>query len=151
MIRMSIPVAVAAISSLVLAFLGGCASLNYGSLQTSSEVTQQFQSGSILPDHRYYYSGFAQIPDAIVAIDQSYTLRSGVWNYFEPTTDMLRNWVFRMIQVGSAPAQGSVILAPDGSRVGVWYSSLRQTSITVRGPNEVAIAAPEAPGMRGIP
>lgn len=150
MTRMTIPVA-AVISSLALVFLGGCASLNYGGLETSSEVTQEFETGRILPDHRYYYSGFAQIPDAIVAIDQRYTLRSGVWNHFDPTTGTLRNWVFRMIQVGSAPTLGSVILAPDGSRVGVWFSSLRQTSITVRGQNEVAIAAPQAPGLGGGP
>ena len=150
MTRMTTSLAVA-ISSLALFFLGGCASLNYGSLQTSSEVTEQFESGRILPDHRYYYSGFAEIPDAIAAIDQRYTLRSGVWNYFDPTPDMLRNWVFRMIQVQSGPTQGCVILAPDGSRVGVWYSYLRQTSITIQGQNEVVIAAPEAPGLRGIP
>jgi hypothetical protein len=150
MIRVSILVA-AAISLLVLIFLGGCASLNYGSLQTSSVVTEQFQSGSILPDHLYYYSGFAEIPDAIVAIDQSYTLRPGVWNNFEPTTDTLRNWVFRMIQVGSAPTLGSVIFAPDGSRVGVWFSYLRQTSITMQGQNEVVIAAPRAPDLGGGP
>jgi hypothetical protein len=151
MTRISIRVAVAAISSVVLAVLGGCASLNYGSLQTSSAVTELFESGRILPDHRYYYSGFAQIPDAIVAIDQRYTLRSRVWNYFDPTPDTLRNWVFRMTQVQSAPTQGSVILAPDGSRVGVWYSSLQQTSVRIAGQNEVVIAPPEAPGLRGIP
>jgi hypothetical protein len=151
MTRISIRVAVAAISSLVLAVLGGCASPNYGSLQTSSEITDLFENGRILPGHRYYYSGFAQIPDAIVGIDQRYTLRSRVWSYFNPTSDMLRNWVFRMVQVQSARTRGAVILAPDGSRVGVWYSSLQQTSVRIAGQNEVVIAPPEAPGVRGIP
>ena len=151
MARISMPVALAAISLLVLAVLGGCASPNYGSLQTNSEITELFESGRLLPDHLYYYSGFREIPDAIVAIDQRYTLRSRVWNYFDPTPDTLRNWIFRMKQVQPAPTQGAVILASDGSRVGVWYSSLRQTSVRIAGQNEVVVAAPEAPGLRGIP
>jgi len=151
MTRISIPVALTAISLLVLAVLAGCATPNYGSLQTSSEITELFESGRILSDHLYYYSGFREIPDAIVAIDQRYTLRSRVWNYFDPTPDMLRNWGFRMTQVQPAPTLGAVILASDGSRVGVWFSSLRQTSVRTANQNEVMIAAPEAPGLRGIP
>ncbi len=151
MSRAAIPATMIGLSLLVVAALAGCASPNYGSLKLSSEITELFESGRILPDHRYYYSGFAQIPDAIIAVDQAYSLRSRIWQYFEPTSATLSNWVYRIRATSGATPAGSLILGPDGGRIGAWYASLRQTAVRITDQNELVIAPPATPGLGGGP
>ena len=130
--------------------LGGCAS-RYGRIQRNHEVTELFETQQILPDYTYYYNGFQAIPYVIVGIDNQYTLRSSIWHRVKLTPDMLRQLVTRMQSVYSGQPLGAWILGPDDERLGIWYSTERQTAVRLREDNSIVLAAPLPPDMRGIP
>jgi hypothetical protein len=129
--------------------LPGGISLKYGKLERSSEITKLFETHQILPDHQYYYSGLGAVPYAIIAIDNQYKLRKGLWNEVEATVPMLRNWVREMDMIYGFPPYGFRILDHNGRQLGVWYSSKQWTTIIIEEENKIAVLAPEAPGFRG--
>ena len=133
----------------LLFLLCSCASSNYGKLDTSQEVTKIFDNHQILSDHSYYYSGLQGVPDAIIGIHSSYSLKSKMWQQTDFSSFLLRKWVDRMTYVHMATPRGAWILGPDGNRIGVWYSALHQTTVRVGQGNRVVIASPPPPGLRG--
>ena len=124
-------------------------SLQYGKLERSSEITKIFQTHRVLPNHNYYYSGWGSVPYAIIAIDNQYKLRKGLWKKIDATVPLLRNWVREMDMIYGYPPSGSRILDHNGQQLGVWYSSKQWTTIIIEEKNEIAVLAPEAPGFRG--
>jgi len=136
---------------LVMAVLSGCGSLNYGRLQSSPEVTQMFKNNQILSDHQYYFSGFQRIPYGIIGIDNGYRLRSSRWKPTDLNPTILNQLVYRMEHVYSLEPRGAWILDPDGNRVGIWYSSVYQTTVIMEKDNFVVVVTPEPPDLRGIP
>jgi len=121
----------------------------YGSLKRDKEVTRSFETYEILPDYKYYYCGWGNIPYAIIGIHKSYQLRQGLWKDVSLTTQILRSWVSQMDIIYGFRPYGSLILDHSGKPVGIWYSSKQQTTIIVEENNEVAVFTPEAPGFRG--
>jgi hypothetical protein len=133
--------------SLLIAILtlGGCAG-SYGHLQPSSAVTAIFKSDKILPNHKYYYTGPDGWPDAIIAVDEHYTLVSDQWTAFEPSAKRLKHLMeFAQSHYGTNAHHfpyGYTILTPDGRKVGVWYSIWDLTTIEMRSDHEVDIYPP---------
>jgi len=123
--------------------------LKYGKLERSREVTRDFETPIILKNHQYYYNGWGSVPYAIIAIDDKYKLRQGLWKEFEPTVPLLRGWVSQMDMIYGYPPYGFKILDHKGKVVGVWYSSKQWTTIVIEDNNQIAVFAPEAPGFRG--
>ena len=121
----------------------------YGKLKRDKETTQIFENYKILPDHKYYTSGWGNIPYAIIGIHENYTLRKGLWKEVDLTTQLLRSWVSRMDMIYGYPPYGSQILDDSGNRVGIWYSSKQWTTVIVEEDNVIAVLAPEPPGFRG--
>lgn len=124
-------------------------SFKYGKLKRDRDVNNLFQSYEVLPDYKYYTSGNAGIPYAIIGIQNKYKLRPGTWRAIEPTTPLLRSWVSNMDNIYGYPPYGSIILDDNGQKIGVWYSSKQWTTVIIGENNEVAVLAPEAPGFRG--
>lgn len=130
---------------LLLFAVYGCAGA-YGRLKPSVEVTRTFKAYEILPDHDYYYCGPEGRPDAIIAVQADFTLVSDRWVLLEPNSRQLRQVMehaetyFRM-NTHNSPS-GYTILAPDGRRIGVWYSIWAQTTIEMLGGHEVRIYPP---------
>jgi hypothetical protein len=58
---------------MILGIVMGCSALNYGRLESSSEVTQAFQTYQILPDHTYDYRGTASRPFVVAGIHKDFT------------------------------------------------------------------------------
>jgi hypothetical protein len=142
------------VSCVVLAVLCGCSPSNkskYGRLERSPEITEIFETDQVLADHNYYYSGFQAIPYSIVGIHQEYTLRSSAWKEITPGPALLNRLITRMRSVYTPDPQGAWILGPDRERVGVWYSSERQTAVRIGQDNRISIAPPEPAELRGIP
>ena len=126
----------------------GLPSFKYGRLKRNRDVNQSFENYKILPDHKYYTSGRADIPHAIIGIQNNYKLRPGLWQEINLTRPLLRGWVSQMDNIYGYPPYGSVILDDNGKRIGVWYSSKQWTTVIIEENNEIAVLAPETPGFR---
>jgi hypothetical protein len=127
----------------------GLPSFKYGKLKRDRDVNRAFETYKILPDHKYYTSGQANIPYAIIGIQNIYELRPGLWQKINLTKPLLRSWVSQMDNIYGYPPYGSVILDNNGKRIGVWYSSKQWTTVIIEENNEIAVLAPEIPGFRG--
>jgi hypothetical protein len=135
----------------LLITLSSCATSNYGQLQASPEITKMFDDNRILSDHFYYYSGLQGVPDAIIGIHSSYSLKSKIWQQVDLSSQMLKKWVYRMTYVHIVTPRGAWILGPEGNRIGVWYSARHQATVRVEQGNRVVIAPPLPPELRGVP
>jgi hypothetical protein len=143
------------IYSLILAIMAvifaGCSAPIVGRLQSSPEVTGVFKSSRILPDHRYYISGFQRIPYAIIAVDNNYQLRVGHWKPIDMNSTSLNQLIYRMEHVYSLNPRGAWILDQEGNRLGAWYSSQYQTRVKREKDNRIVVVSPDPPDLRGIP
>jgi hypothetical protein len=123
--------------------------LKYGSLERSREVTKIFETSQILPNHKYYTHGWGEVPYAIIAIQDKFKLREGLWQRVDITVPLLRNWISQMDNLYEYPPYGSRILDDKGNQLGIWYSSKQWTTVVIEEDNQIAIFAPEPPGFRG--
>lgn len=138
----------AAILFLLATFsLGGCASNTHtGDWKADLEVKRNFETGYVLSNHTYYYCGPYNNPDAVIAIDDHYTLREGpVWAKIEGEPDkILKKWLkmFQMEGVRTSFYCGGVILTPDGQRAGIWYSQGTNNYVEMPTPGTLVISEP---------
>jgi hypothetical protein len=123
-------------------------SFKYGKLKRDRDVNRIFKNNEVLPDHKYYTSGRANIPYAIIGIQNNYELRPGLWQEIKLTTPLLRSWITQMDNIYGYPPYGSIILDNTDKRIGIWYSSKQWTTVIIEENNEIAVLAPEAPGFR---
>lgn len=150
--RAAAPRLIAGLSLLLTTVLFvGCGSVTYGRLENSPEITQVFKNNQILSDYQYYTSGFQRVPYAIIAVDNKYHLRTGRWQPLDMDSATLNQMVYRMDHVYSLAPRGAWILDDKGNRLGVWYSSQYQTTVQRENDNQILVANPEPPDLRGVP
>jgi len=110
----------------IAALLAGCADkAPTGHWTIAPEGYALFESGTVLPDHAYYYIGSSTMPDSVIAVDPRFTLRTRVWAEADMTESKLNGWLHMFGTEHYPPActyRGGVILTPDGQRAGYWYS-----------------------------
>ena len=96
----------------------------------SLEVEQIFLSGQLLPDYTYYMQGTYPEPEAIMALSNSVQLQSRLWSKVDWTEKELKTAAFWMenSEMGFCTTDGGYLLAPDGRKIGIWYSQ-RDTSV----------------------
>ncbi len=79
----------------LLFLLSGCVTAGPPAYQYSQDVGRLFQPPpTLLPDHTYYYRGSPSLPDAVIAIDNKFTLKSKVWGKGDITQKLLDSWAF---------------------------------------------------------
>jgi hypothetical protein len=136
-----------AVLIVLLAVIAGCASSgNYGRLQRSRDVDQIFRTYRVLPDHKYYFTGPDGRPDAIMGIQNEYTLETTQWTQFNLFDDTLKKGVdsinfHHSTRVRHYP-YGFLILDPEGNRLGIWYSIWDWTTVIVKGDNRIEVFPP---------
>jgi len=149
------------VALLLLSFLaGGCATKtekqNWGKIVQAGEATQLVESATVLPDHTYYFTGPEAIPDAVIAIDNRFTLQSKYWIKIDDVAEKLKDWnryidnahsfessnirTRMMIRYG-----GFWIMTPDDKQAGLWYSRHDNTVIQFPDPSTIIIYAPVIP------
>ncbi|MCL2791303.1 MAG: hypothetical protein FWD79_11815 [Desulfobulbus sp.] len=137
---------------LIAAFLAGCASgPPSGSWIIEPEGQALFESGTVLPDHTYYYLGSFTAPDSIIAIDHRFTLRTRVWAQVDMTASRLNGWLqwYRTDQHPPGCAyRGGVILTPDGQRAGFWYSPNPINIVYLPEPGVIEVYQPQTASGR---
>ena len=136
----------AAILSLtLLAFLFACNPGAFGTLDRKVAIDEIFESGQILENHTYYYIGPDAQPEAIMAIDNKYTLAPSFWKQTDITPSQLALWNLRIDNRYRTRHNyhGAVIYDQDMNRLGVWYSHLKWTTIKRGEGNTVIIYTPD--------
>ena len=142
------------ITLFLLAFFlcAGCAVSDNNLFRVRSEEARKiFESSTVVPDHTYYYTGPSAQPDAIIAIDNKYTLQESVhWNKVDITEKQLQDWnrmidnYYRM----RYPYKGACIMTPDGQKAGLGFSKYSFVVIKFPGPNQITIWPPEPDPMQ---
>ncbi len=129
----------------LLVSMAGCGpSTPSGKWLRSRDGGLAFENRTILPDHTYYFIGNEVTPEAIIAIDNKYTLKTRVWSRVDITRKMLDDWMFWIDTRLSlaCPHYGGVILTPDGEKAGVWYSRKLISVVKTPKPGVLQVYAP---------
>ena len=134
---------------LMLVFFAGCAGGNYGKLVYDRELDNMFESYQVLPDHNYYVTGGYEAPAAILAIHNDYQLDNDA-NMWSPVPNVspaqMQRWIDNLSDNikfwNSSKFMASYILAPDGKRIGAWYSGQSNTSVKSTGDNRFKVFPP---------
>lgn len=134
--------------------LAGCVAIDpqrpQGQWIEDTEVSQRIANGEIFAGHLYYYLGSITAPDAFIAIDQRWQLRSRVWAEVAISEQRLAGWLqwYRTEHLGFCDYKGGLILAPDGSHVGYWYGQNPYNTIYAPEPGVIEVYKPHAGGGR---
>ena len=131
--------------SMASLLLFSCATGPHGRFDFQIAIDDLFESGQILENHTYYYIGPDAQPDAIMAIDNKYTLAPSLWKKPEITSSQLLAWAQRIDNKYRIKTRyrGAIILDENGNRLGVWYSRLDWTTIKRGEGNTVIIYTPD--------
>jgi hypothetical protein len=126
-------------------FLLACAT---GSVhfRRSYDVSDAFENAQLLSGHQYYYNGVPYSINAVVAIQEGYTLTSPHWQAVEMERAKLRHMVGGMLNhPGSeynTDPNGAQILNDHGEVIGVWYSVWALPMLTFISDTEFTISQP---------
>ena len=136
------------ILALTVGLFLGCATGPRTHFTPSYTVSNQFEKGQLKPNHLYYVGGPQAKPNAIVAIDSSYTLESESWRQVDLTSDALKHLVDRVRFVVQAEYQsalrpnGARIVTADGEVFGTWYSVYNYSQVRLLEGKRIAISEP---------
>jgi len=138
------------ISVVTLFLVMGCAGGNYGTFDRDRDLDNMYLRYEFLPDHLYYTSGGYDAPNAILAIHRDYELDNSA-NLWVPIPNMnsaqMRKWIDTIAPEQNYRYSGayfaSYILAPDGKRVGAWYSFASSTTVKFLGDNKIQVYTPD--------
>jgi hypothetical protein len=132
----------------LLVIAGGCTGFgNYGRLQRSREVDQIFKTFHVLSDYKYYFTGPAGRPDAIMGIRNEYSLETTQWTQFSPSDDAIKEAVesINFYHHGGMRfyPYGFYILDPNGNRLGIWYSIWDWTTVIIKENMHIEVFPPD--------
>ena len=123
--------------------ISGCAtSGNYGVLRSNPEVTREFKHSRPFENHRYYYFGWIGEPDAVIGIQNDYTLLSRLWKPVDLDRISLQVLKDRMLNRDPTNFNGAVLKDSAGNRMGVWFSDARGATIKMAGDKQIAFIRP---------
>lgn len=112
-----------------------------GGLQRRLEVEKLFDSGTLLSNHSYYSEGPSSEPNAIIAISNEFQLQSNLWSKMEWNAKELAATVrwMRIGEFGLCRTDGGVLLAPDGTEIGIWFSKRNNSIVRQPAPGVVEV------------
>lgn len=150
----------------LLLFLTGCVSTNanrsYGTLSQNRAVELSFKKFQIPEGYNYYYSGRANIPDAIVGIKDGYLMaESKFWHPVDLDEEKMREWwgwienswydpIGRSYERYGSATLGWVITAPAGEQVGVMYAKFSRVTVFFVDENVLSFSVPRQRGERRL-
>ena len=131
----------------VLALIAGCAG-TYGSLKRDAGVQQAFESNQVPKGYKYYYYGFDTRPYVIFGIEPKYEMNSNMWREVMPDTAEFKEMTRWIWEDYNYYKFGADILDPQGKKVGVFYSAIRETSVKFANDNQIKVM-PNTPFLWG--
>ena len=130
----------------LLALFLGCTG-KYGSLKRDAEVKQAFESNQVSREYKYYYYGDSE-PYVIFGIEPKYVMDSRMWRDMAPDTEEFREAIRFMWEDYGYYRFGADILDPNGQKVGIYYSAIRETAFKFGGENQIVVM-PHTPFLWG--
>lgn len=98
---------------------------NYGTIVPSSDVLQAFDNNQIDPNLNYYFVGSELWPNAIIGVNNAYTLDSTSWKKIVATPEVFKKLISGMkSRPDTSSLYGFAILDNKGRQIGVWYSMM---------------------------
>lgn len=132
----------------VLMATGGCGSKGpSGKWVQNLDARRSFEAGFILQDHTYYYYGSPAMPDAVIAIDNRFTLQSRVWARVDINPKQMDRWMswYRTDVSLRCPFRGGLIVTPDQQVAGMWYSKKLFNTVRSPEPGVIEVFLPFSP------
>ena len=130
----------------VLALIAGCAG-TYGSLKRDTGVQQAFESNQVPMDYKYYYYGDSE-PYVVIGIESKYEMGSKMWREVTPDTEDFKEMIRWIWEDYGYYKFGADILDPQGKKMGIFYSSIRGTSVKFMNGNQIMVM-PNKPFLWG--
>ncbi len=123
---------------------------SYGSLRNNPSVTLQFKEANVPHDYRFYYSGREFMPYAVVGIRPDIRFNSRMWTPVDPKEQRFKRMLdFMYSRYHREDPVGSEILDPEGRKLGIWYSTYRQTAVKLEKDGSLSILSPYVPENEG--
>ncbi len=156
--RGNVLVVMALFSFLVL--LSGCGpAKDYARVTMNWQVDQEFKSGKLQPEYRYYFNGPSGEPTALLALRKEYQLKSEFWHEFK-VGGQLKSWVENFpgkfcevddIEYIQIKYRGMEITGKNGERIGMLYTKYYYVVAWWGEGNQIIVTQPEpSGGQRGI-
>ena len=131
----------------ILTLVGGCSG-NYGSYKRDARVQQAFESGQVPLEYQYFYYGYDSQPYVIFGVEPKYEMNSKMWKKVSADTSELKEmarWIWEDFEYYKF---GADILDPEGNKVGVLYTAIRETTVKFGDNNQISII-PNSPFLWG--
>lgn len=134
-------------SIIALVLIVGCTG-NYGSLRRDAQVQQAFETNQVPTNYKYYYYGYDTLPYAIFGVEPEYQIDSYMWREVMPDTAEFQEMTRWIWEDYGYYKFGADILDPQGKKVGVFYSAIRETSVKFINGNQIMVM-PNTPFLWG--
>jgi hypothetical protein len=97
-----------------------------GRVRTSAEVARSFQDLTVPAAYTYWYLNQENAPYAVIGLEGEWRVEDKQWHPVKPGTPTFQKVVYL---VGNFPdgghrTSGATLLDPNGTLIGIWYSSL---------------------------
>ncbi len=119
----------------------------YGRFERSRRVDTMFENGEVVPDTRYYYAGFPNDPQALLALNTAWELESRWWSEFNATPERLLRYaqdirLLPTVELSADPkVMGWWIRSPQSDIIGMFYG-VNQTVAKITGNKRVNVHPP---------
>ncbi len=127
--------------------VAGCSG-KYGSYRRDTAVTQAFESQQVPAGYKYFYYGFDTRPYAIFGVEPQYKMSSKMWKEVGADTSEFQKMTRWIWEDYGYDKFGADILDPNGNKVGVLYTAIRETTVKFGDDNQISII-PNAPFLWG--
>ncbi len=131
---------------IMLALTFGC-SADFGHLRRDAEIQLAFESNQVPSDYKYFHYSESE-PYVILGLDRRYDIKSIMWREVSSDTAEFKKMVRSIWEDYGYEKFGADILDPDGKKVGIMYTAIRETSVKFVGENEIVVM-PHTPYLWG--
>ena len=132
---------------IILALAAGCSG-KYGSYKRDTNVQAAFETSQVPADYKYFYYGFDTRPYVIFGIEPKYEMNSRMWKEVSADTPEFKEMTRWIWEDYDYYKFGADILDPDGKKVGILYTAIRETTVKFGDNNRISVI-PNTPFLWG--
>ena len=124
----------------------GCSS-KYGQLKRNAGVQHAFESNQVPSDYQYFHFSDSE-PYVILGLEPRYYMKTTMWRDVSADTEEFKEMVRWIWEDYGYTKFGADVLDPNGTKVGIMYTAIRETSVKFVGDNQIVVM-PHTPFLWG--